>query len=368
MKGLLVCSCNADDRFSPISMFVMKNKLAQVVEGVKKLASDSDANIMYLLPEGETVDGLEGEVRYGMTSPTLGNAYAVAQLLSGNLPRPMIQDDFVAVYEDQAVTVITPEAAYMAATDSKTKFVAVNRGGTTEIKEVALGTKMSDVVDASDAKAVLLGGLKGIFVKPSELGSYEVTNDDLGNSVTVYGKDACIVDTVKNMMRMACEDSCGKCVLCREGSSQFKQITEEMTTGKAKPADIDLIKDVASLIEIGAYCPFGRCMPKSLVSAIELFPEEFEEHIRRKSCSAGVCYKAEAVYIILPDKCTGCGDCVDECPEEAIEGKSKFIHMIDPDMCENCGKCAAACDEGAIVAWEGKLPKLPKKLTKVGKF
>lgn len=368
MKNLLVCSCNADDRFSPISMYVMKNKLADVVSGVAKMASHSDAEILYLLPEGEKVEGLAGEVRYGAKSPTLGNSYSVAQVLAGNLPRPMIQDDFVAVYDDRAVSVITPEVAYMTVTDFKTKFVAVNQGGTTEIKEVSVGTKLSELVDASDAKAVLLGGLKGIFVKPSELSNYEVKNDEYSNSVTVYGKDACMVDTVKNLMAMAYEDSCGKCVLCREGTSQFKQITGEMTTGKAKPTDVELIKDVAELIELGAYCPFGQSMPKPLVTAVELFPEEFEEHIRKKSCSAGVCYKAEAVYIILPDKCTGCGDCVDECPEEAIEGKSKFIHMIDQDMCENCGKCVAACGEEAIVAWEGKLPKLPKKLTKVGKF
>lgn len=368
MKSLLVCNCNSDDRFSPISAYVMKNKLAEVVAGVEKMAAHSDADILYLLPEGESIEGLNGEIRYGATSPTLGNAYAVAEVLAGNLPRPMIQDGFVAVYEDKAVSVITPEVAYMTVTDFKTKFVAVNKGGATEIREVAVGTKMSEVVDASDAKAVLLGGLKGIFVKPSELSGYEVKNDDYSNSITVYGKDACMVDTIKNLMKMAYEDSCGKCVLCREGTSQFKQITEEMTTGKAKISDVDLIKDVAKLIGIGAYCPFGRSMPKPLVSAVELFAEEFEEHIRKKTCSAGVCYKAEAVYIILPDKCVGCGDCVDECPEEAIEGKAKFIHMIDQDMCENCGKCTAACDEGAIVAWEGKLPKLPKKLTKVGKF
>lgn len=368
MKNLLVCSCNADDRFSPISMYVMRNKLADVVAGVEKMAAHSDADILYLLPEGETVEGLAGEVRHGAVSPTLGNAYAVAQVLSGNLPRPMIQDDFVAVYEDKAVSVITPEVAYMTMTGFQTKFVAVNKGGATEICEVAVGTKMSEVVDASGAKAVLLGGQRGIFVKPSELGSYEVKNDDYSSSVTVYGSDVCMVDTVKNLMKADWEDSCGKCVLCREGTSQFRQMTEEMTTGKAKPGDVDLIKDVAELIGIGAYCPFGRSMPKALVSALELFSEEFEAHIRKKSCPAGVCYKAEAVYIILPDKCSGCGDCVDECPEDAINGKAKFIHMIDQDMCENCGKCAAACDEEAIVAWEGKLPKLPKKLTKVGKF
>lgn len=368
MKSLLVCSCNADDRFSPISAYVMKNKLADVVAGVEKMASHSDADILYLLPEGESVEGLSGEIRYGAKSPTLGNSYAVAQLLEGNLPRPMIQDDFVAVYQDKAVSVITPEVAYMTATDFKTKFVAVNQGGTTEIREVAVGTKMSELVDVPEAKAVLLGGLKGSFVKPSELSDYEVKNDDYSNSITVYGKDACIVDTVKNLMKMSYEDSCGKCVLCREGTSQFRQITEEMTTGKAKLTDVELIRDVGGLIEFGAYCPFGRSMPKPLVSAMELFPEEFEEHIRKKSCSAGVCYKAEAVYIILPDKCSGCGDCVDACPEDAINGKAKFIHMIDQDMCENCGKCVSVCDEEAIVAWEGKLPKLPKKLTKVGKF
>ena len=109
-------------------------------------------------------------------------------------------------------------------------------------------------------------------------------------------------------------------------------------------------------------------MPNVLLSALTLFADEFDEHIKKKSCSAGVCYKAAAVYVIMPDMCVGCEDCVDECDEDAIEGKKGFIHMIDQDMCENCGKCVSACDEGAIVAVTGKLPKLPKKLTKVGKF
>lgn len=368
MKNLLVCSCNADDKFSAISMYVMKNKLDQVVEGVRKMAANSDADIIYLLPEGEKVEGILGDVRYGITSPTLGNSYAVAQLLEGNLPRPMIQEDYVSVYDGKAVSVITPEVAYMTVTDFKTKFVTINKGDKTEVKEVPVGTKFNEVVDAGDAKAVLAGGLKGTFIKPEALAEYEVKNDEFSNSITVYGKDTCMVDTIKNIMAMTWDSSCGKCVLCREGASQYRQITEEMTTGKAKMTDIDLIKDVAELIGIGAYCPFGQKMSGPLVSAVELFPEEFEEHIKKKSCSCGVCYKAEAVYIILPDKCIGCGDCVDECDEDAIEGKDKFIHMIDMDMCENCGKCVSACDEDAIVAWEGKLPKLPKKLTKVGKF
>ncbi len=369
MSKYLVVSCNADDKFSPVSMYIMQNKLNDVVAGAKKTADAMGAEVMYLLPEGEKVEGLEGRVEYAMTSPTLTNPYAVTQVLQGNLPRPMIQDDFTATCgDDEIACVLTPEAAYRLATDAKVRFVAVTKAGKTEVKEAAMGTKLSELADTSDAKFVLIGGLKGLVIKPSDLGNYEVSDDNLSASVTVYGQDACVVDTVKNLIATTQSESCGKCVLCREGSLQFKQITDEMTTGKAKMTDLDLIKDVSELIEVGAYCPFGQNMPRPLVSAIENFASDFEEHIKKKSCSTGVCYKAEAVYIILPDKCTGCGDCVDECDEDAIDGKAKFIHMIDQDMCEQCGKCVSACDEEAIVAWEGKLPKLPKKLTKVGKF
>lgn len=370
MEKFFVCSCNADDRFAPVSMYLMKNHLEEVKAGMKALAGD--AKILYLLPENETVEGLEGEVKYAIKSPTLGNPYAVAQVLEGKLPRPMIADGYVAVYDGMEVNVVKPEAAYAKATGKEDCFVAVNKDGLegkeTEIKQVAAGTKLSDIVAASDAKAVLFGGLKGEFVKPRSLAECVIPEGTSSSSVTVFGKESCIVDTVKKIMAMSWEDSCGKCVLCREGTSQFKQITEEMTCGKAKQTDLDLINDVGELIEVGAYCPFGKNLPRPLLSAIALYQDDFMEHIKKKSCSAGVCYKAEAVYVILPDVCTGCGDCIDECDEDAIIGKSKFIHMIDQDMCEQCGKCVSACEESAIVAVEGKLPKLPKKLTKVGKF
>ena len=368
MKNLLVCSFAADDRLAPISEYLLSNKLSDVVAGVEKRASELDADVIYLLKEGMKADGLTGEVKYSIASPTLGNAYAVAQVLTSNLPRPMIQDDFVATYEDKAVNVITADDAYYLAKGSDNRIVAITKGDKTEIKEVAVGTAISEVVDANDVKAVLIGGLKGDFHAPSELSNINVAPDKAYSSITLYSNDTCMVDATVKLMNMSYECSCGKCVLCREGTSQFKQIVTEMTTGKGKMTDIDLIKEVSELIEAGAYCPFGQNMPRPLVSALNLFADEFEEHIKKKSCKYGTCYKAEAVYVIMPDLCTGCGDCIDECPEDAIEGKDKFIHMIDQDMCEQCGKCVAACEEEAIVVVTGKLPKLPKKLTKVGKF
>ena len=82
---------------------------------------------------------------------------------------------------------------------------------------------------------------------------------------------------------------------------------------------------------------------------------------------AGVCAAFVHIYID-PLKCTGCCDCADVCPEGCIEGKAKFIHMIDEFECTKCGKCVEACEEEAIVLTAGKLPKLPSRLTKVGKF
>lgn len=368
MKNLVVCSCVADDQYAPISMYLMQHKLEDVVSGVEKYAADNQAEILYLLPAGTTVEGLSGQVRYSVTSPTLSNPYAVAQVLAENLPRPMIQDDFVAVYEDKAVMVLTPEAAYRIKNGFSSRFVAVNIAGETRIEEVAIGTSLEEIADVTDVKAVLVGGLKGKFITESEAEEVTITTEDIYSSITVYGKESCIVDVCKTLTMEAYQSSCGKCVLCREGTSQFRQIISEMTTGRAKATDISLLKDVGELVCVGSYCPFGQNMPRPLLSALELFSEEFEEHIKKKTCKCGICYKAESTYIILPDKCTGCGNCIEECEEEAIEGKNGFIHMIVQDMCEQCGKCVASCEEEAIVAVAGKLPRLPKRLTKVGKF
>ena len=367
MKNLLVVSCVSDDKFAPISMYLMNNYRDDVVAGVEKFAKDNEAEIMYLLPEGESLDGLNGEVRNSACSPVLNNAYAVAQVLSGNLPRPMIQDDFVAVYEDKAILVITPEAAYGLVKGFDEKFVAVNVGDKTEIKKVAVGTAVSEVADVAGAKAVLVGGLKGSFITADDATNTKIEATDKCSSVTVYAEGTCMVDTLVKIMNATYENSCGKCVLCREGTSQFKQIVTEMTTGKSKATDIDLIKEVSEIISVGAYCPFGQNMTNPLTSAIALFTSEFEDHSKRKTCKCGVCYKASELYYIDPDECIGCGECIDACPEDAIEGKDGYIHIIDQDLCEQCGKCVAACDEGCIKT-ATKLPKLPKKKTKCGKF
>ena len=369
MGKILVLSAVTDDCYTKNSAYILKEHLADVLAGLDKYAELVGADKRaYLLPEGSDTYGIEGDIYYGISNLTGDNPYSVAQNMEGKLPRPMIQDGYVAKFEGDEVCVLTPEAAAWIAKGAETKTITVNAKGKSEVKEVKIGIPLSEVVDASGAKAVLVGGLKGEFYKPESLSGINVGADFNSSSVTIVGSDECIVDFIVTHFNNAWVNSCGKCVLCREGTLQYKTICEDIKAGKGKMTDVDLMKDVGGLIEIGAYCPYGQNMPRPLLSALELFVDEFEAHIKRKSCPANVCYKKAAPYVILPDLCTGCTDCVDECDESAILSKKGFIHIIDQDMCEQCGACVDACDEDAIVQVEGKMPKLPKKLVRVGKF
>lgn len=248
-----------------------------------------------------------------------------------------------------------------------TKVVAVCQGGQGELAEVPLGAAIQTLLEElgiTAPKAVLLGGITGRFSDGTETAAW----DDRFDSVHVYTEKDCMADALAKLLAQAQEKSCGKCVLCREGVWHLAGIFQSVTQGKAKKEDLDMVLDIGPLIEVGAFCSFGRRMAGMAVSGLERSRQEIESHITKKKCPAGVCAAFnKKSYCIDPALCTGCGDCEDECPEMAIEGKKKFIYMIDPDMCTGCGKCAEACDEDAIVVNDGSI-KLPKKLTKVGKF
>ncbi|MCQ2529722.1 MAG: 4Fe-4S binding protein [Lachnospiraceae bacterium] len=365
MEKLIVLSAVSDNVYSQKEKYLLDHYFEDIKKAAEAFAAENEAELIWLLAEefktSSFISLLDLScVCFGIATPTGDNGYSCVQQLMGNLPRPMIQDDFTAEYEGKKVLVLTVEEALKKA--EKT-FIAVTVDG--EVKEASQETKLSELAETSGTKAVLIGGLKGHLIRPEELSEYTVEDYD---SITVIPKSSCIVDFMIKHINNAWNSSCGKCVLCREGSLQYKTICEEMVVGKAKPADLELIKETGELIKAGAYCPYGQHMPQPLIDAISLFTEEFEAHIKKKQCPAGVCYKKGATYVILPDKCTGCTDCMDECDELAIEGKKGFIHMIDQDMCEHCGKCVEICDEEAIIQVDGKMPKLPKKLTRVGKF
>jgi len=48
------------------------------------------------------------------------------------------------------------------------------------------------------------------------------------------------------------------------------------------------------------------------------------------------------------ENCTGCGDCVDECPLELLSLVDGKVFQAEPDECVECGRCANTCEHDAL--------------------
>lgn len=170
----------------------------------------------------------------------------------------------------------------------------------------------------------------------------------------------CIVDTLlKEVRRNECQ-ACGKCVFGYEGITQLEMILSDITDKKGRSSDLSLITELCEMMKTQSLCEVGEEIAKAVLEAVQIHQTEFEEHIGKKGCKAGVCRKFMS-YHILADKCTGCGDCMDECDEDAILGKAKFVHVIEQDECIQCGACLKVCDEDAIVRAGAVKPRCPKR-------
>lgn len=256
----------------------------------------------------------------------------------------------------------------------ETRFFEVKGQGTERIVECPPDTGLSDILEMGglDAggqavKAVLVGGALGALTPGDRLDQPANRADGvLNGQLQALGPETCIVDFTKNMLAECLKKSCGKCVFCREGVYQLHEFVTRMTTGKAKSGDLEAARELGELMRIGAFCGMGKNAANLLLSACALYGAEFESHLKKK-CPAGVC-QAYQHYYIIPAKCTGCGACAEECPEEAIEGGKRKIHVIDESLCESCGECARICPENAVGKYGGVRPRLPGKPVPVGSF
>lgn len=173
-------------------------------------------------------------------------------------------------------------------------------------------------------------------------------------------ENECIVDILLQEAKASkCQD-CGKCVFGYEGIFQLETILSDAANKKGKSSDIALMEELCGLMKEQSLCEEGEAIAAAVLLALESYRGDFEEHMAKKACRAGVCKKF-MTYHILPDKCIGCGDCMDECDEDAILGKKRFVHVIVANECTQCGACLEACDEDAIVMAGAVKPRCPKK-------
>jgi NADH:ubiquinone oxidoreductase subunit F (NADH-binding) len=203
-------------------------------------------------------------------------------------------------------------------------------------------------------KAIQTGGPSGGCI-PESLLDLPVDYDSLTKSGSMMGsggmivmdEDTCMVDVARYFLAFNQEESCGKCTACREGIRRMHHILDEITHGRGREGDIEVLEDLGQAMKDASLCALGRMAPNPVLTTLRYFRDEYEAHIKDKRCPAGVCTDL-IQYFIIPENCTGCMVCLRNCPEEAISGEKQEVHVIDQDKCIRCGICREVCKFDAV--------------------
>jgi len=163
----------------------------------------------------------------------------------------------------------------------------------------------------------------------------------------VMDEDSCMVDVARYFLTFLQEESCGKCLPCREGIRTMLTILTDICEGRGKMEDLELLEELGQVLIDTSLCQLGGSAPNPILSTIRYFRQEYLVHILEKRCPAGVC--KELVSHAITEKCTGCLACLKPCPTDAIVGKPKELHRIIQDKCIQCGACFQICNYDAIV-------------------
>ncbi|MDA8085402.1 MAG: 4Fe-4S binding protein [Nitrospiraceae bacterium] len=165
-----------------------------------------------------------------------------------------------------------------------------------------------------------------------------------------------MVSVAKFFLEFTTDESCGKCPPCRIGTKVMHDRLVDITEGRGKEGDIELLEDLSHDIINTSLCGLGQSAPNPVLTTIKYFREEFESHIKEGWCKAGVCRPLTTFYVDQ-ESCKGCGACARVCPQKAVSGEKKKPYSIDQTLCVKCRSCYEACKFGALKIGPGSLGK-----------
>lgn len=242
-------------------------------------------------------------------------------------------------------------------------FALTGEVNNTGLIEVPMGTTLREIVfdigggirGGKKFKAVQIGGPSGGCLTEEHL-DLPMDYDSLikagamvgSGGLVVMAENTCIVEVARFFMNFTQNESCGKCVPCREGTKNMLKILEKIVAGKGEMSDLDTLEELAHAVKDGSLCGLGKTAPNPVLSTLKYFRDEYIAHIKDKKCPAGVCTAMKKI-VIQPDLCKGCTKCARICPVGAIEGTVKQPHHINPEKCIKCEACLTNCPFRAIV-------------------
>ena len=236
-------------------------------------------------------------------------------------------------------------------------FSLVGKITNTGLVEVPMGMTLRDIIykigggipRGKRFKAVQTGGPSGGCL-PEKLLDLKVGFDELTEAGSMMGsggmivmdEDTCMVDVARYFTGFLTDESCGKCLPCREGLRQMHKILSNICGGEGKRDDIETLVELSEILTEASLCALGKSAPAPFLSTLRYFRDEYEAHIGEKRCPALSC-KELISYYIEPGRCKACLICLRKCPSKAIEGGKQQIHVIDQEKCTTCGVCLEVC-------------------------
>jgi len=183
-------------------------------------------------------------------------------------------------------------------------FSLVGKINNTGLVEVPMGITLREIIfdigggipGGKEFKAVQTGGPSGGCI-PKKMLDLPIDYESLTQAGSIMGsggmivmdENTCMVDVAKYFLNFLRDESCGKCLSCREGTQRMWEIVKDVSEGKGKEGDLELLEEVAKAVKDASMCGLGQTAANPVLSTLKYFRDEYESHIKYKKCSALVC-------------------------------------------------------------------------------